>query len=402
MLGHRPVLRAAQRFILVVGVGALGAAVCATVILVAGVGDKQGVRTVPKGNAPAPTPRPLSAAETAAVALLRNAAAAAAALHYRGKKLFGSWTSTGDTSVLADVEHIPGRGTWVSVTSAGGGNRVHPRPGRGESPEGELTEDGLERPGPEALGALTNHYTVRAGGPVPCAGRLATVIEATGITRARVAGRFWIDRETGILLRHELYDSAGRQIRVIAFLDLTVERAGRPAPGPGQPVASEVPRAQRTPPARKKRSSLRQLLGQSDLARLRRSGWVVPETLPGGLQLYRAHQVQAGGGQTVQLTYSDGLFTASLFAQRGRLERSSLRGFAQTRIGDVVVHSRPGLYRQLVWAGGDTVYTLVTDVPDAAVGEIVAMLPHSTGEPDLLSRVGRGIDRMGSWINPFE
>jgi sigma-E factor negative regulatory protein RseB len=124
--------------------------------------------------------------------------------------------------------------------------------------------------------------------------------------------------------------------------------------------------------------------------------------LPGGLVLYRARTVTAAGSTALQLTYSDGLFTASVFAQRGRLDTAHLPGFAAETVGGEQVYAREGLYRQLVWPGGDTVYTLVTDSPDEAVAQIVAVWPHGPQQGGLLSRVGRGIDRMGSWINPFE
>jgi sigma-E factor negative regulatory protein RseB len=127
----------------------------------------------------------------------------------------------------------------------------------------------------------------------------------------------------------------------------------------------------------------------------------VPEALPGGLGLYEARQMPAGG-KAVQLTYLDGLFGASLFAQRGRLDENSLEGFTRTKLGQTDVYARHGLYRQYVWSGGDTVYTLVTDAPDNVVSDTVAMLPHGAPQAGALARIGRGIDRVGSWINPFQ
>jgi hypothetical protein len=402
LLGNQPLLRAAQRFVLVIGAGALGAAVCATVILVAGTGPREaqrGIRT--GGEVPAPPPRPLESGEAAAVALLRNATSAAAALPYRGKKLFASWTSSGGTSVLADVEHEPGRGTWVRVTSATGDDA--PAPG------GTLAEGGPDGPDPAALTALTSQYTVTMRDGEEYAGRSASVVELRREGWSGAAGRYWIDTRTGILLRHELYDARGHQVRVVAFLDLDldldldVRDARSPSPVASSPDVIETAGRPNMfgPSGQNGRASAGDDVSAERLRQLRDQGWAVPSRLPGGLTLYCARELP-GGVPTLQLTYSDGLFTASVFAQRGRLDPADLPEFAPAEVGGEHVLARAGLYRQLVWAGGDTVYTLVTDAPDGSVEQIVAALPHAPQPGGILSRVGRGIDRVGSWINPFE
>jgi sigma-E factor negative regulatory protein RseB len=389
LLGQQPLLQACQRFVLVLGAGALGAAICATAVLVAGTdGQRISPRTVGFGTVPVPPPRPLTGSEGAAVSLLRNAGAAAAALHYRGKKLFASWSEAGGQSVLADVEHVPGRGTWVRVTSAGAGAEHQP-----SQPERELAAD-LGAPDPAALAVLASEYTVATAASESYAGREATVVEVGHAGWPGPAGRFWIDSGTGILLRHELYDRAGRQVRVVAFLDLDVDPASAV---PDTPMVTAS-----LPGARRASEQADGQISPARLASLRTAGWAVPGALPGGLVLYRAREVTADGSTALQLTYSDGLFTASVFAQRGRLDTGHLPGFSPETVGGVRVYAHEGLYRQLVWPGGDTVYTLVTDSPDEAVARIVPVWPHGPQQGGLLSRVGRGIDRMGSWINPFE
>ncbi|MDQ1644803.1 MAG: sigma-E factor negative regulatory protein RseB [Cryptosporangiaceae bacterium] len=400
LIGQQPLLRACQRFVLVLGAGALGAAICATVILVAAGGERAAIRPARADSPPVPPGRPLGAAESAAVALLRNASAAAAALHYTGRKLFASWASSGTSSVLANVDHVPGRGTWVTVTSAGAKNGESPSapPGQAPGAEGQLAEDGGGAPDPAALDMLAGEYMVRIAATEPCAGRLATLVEVAHPGWSGPAGRFWIDEQTGILLRHELFDREGHQVRVVAFLDLDIvdEPAGSPVlHRSGGTVVASLPSGAPSPrPADPVRSS--------QVGALRRSGWVVPASLPGGFGLYRVREVTASGSRALQLTYSDGLFTASVFAQRGRLDTAHLPGFAPATVAGTPVYERAGLYRQLVWPGGDTVYTLVTDAPDASAEQLVAALPYGPQQGGLLSRVGKGIDRVGSWINPFE
>jgi len=388
MIGDdHPVRRAAQRFVLVVGAGALGAAVCSTGVRYAGPEDDEALRL---RNAPTPAAREIGPAETEALTLLRRAAAAQSVTSYEGRKLFGSWSTVGSESVLAEVGHEPGRGTWLRVTSAGA---------RGDA-DREQIADGAGDLDEQALALLTDQYTLKVGERRRCIGRPATVVEATPIGGRQVAGRFWIDDDSGLLLRRELYDATGRTVRSSSFLDLDVTA---PATGPRRGLPASYNNGVKVPRQRSaEREADASLLGEATLDRMRREGWVLPEVLPAGMVLYRARAVDVPGDEkAVHLTYSDGLFSASLFAQRGRLDTSALRGFRPDKVGNVAVHSRNGLYRQLVWAGGDTVYTLVSDAPDTELKQVIGALPHDTPGSGLRARVGRGIDRMGSWINPF-
>jgi len=391
MIGDdHPVRRAAQRFVLVVGAGALGAAVCSTAVLVAAPADDETVRAAPASDLPSRSSGPISPAEREALSLLGRAAEAEAGTAYTGQKLFGSWSSSGgDASVIADVRHVPGQGTWVRVTTAGAGE-----------PHAEIQEADAALD-PHALALLTDRYRLRVADTEECLGRSVTVIEASPRGSDRVAGRYWLDDDTGLLLRRVLYDASGRQIRAASFLDITITAlASTPAHRYGRPQPAVLPSAQ--PTRDRSAADDGRELDEDEVDALRRGGWVLPAALPAGLVLYRAGVVERGSGRTiVQLTYSDGLFAVSLFAQRGRLDTDALDGFEPDRLGNVDVHSRPGLYRQLVWAGGNTVYTLVSDAPDPALAEVVAALPHRAPDAGLLSRMGRGIDRMGSWINPF-
>jgi sigma-E factor negative regulatory protein RseB len=388
MLNDHSFRRAAQRFVLVVGAGALGAAVCSTGARYAGP-DEETLGSLRTGPATTHSSRPVEVAEAEALKLLSRAALAETATTYQGRKLLGSWSASGDESVLVDVAHVAGHGSRLRVSSAG----IESETGDQEVADasGELDQ--------HALVLLTDQYSLRIGTSDRCLGRAATVVEATPVDGGGVAGRFWIDDASGLLLRRELYDTGGHTVRTTAFLDLEVT-AAPVAPLRTQSTLAAAPRTDSAaPPARADDGAL----NAAALDRLRDDGWVLPNALPAGMVLYRARAVEVpGGGQAVQLTYSDGLFALSLFTQRGRLDTSKLRNFTPTTVGGARVQSRTGLYRQVVWAGGDTVYTLVTDAPDADLEQIVKVLPHAEPSTTMRSRIGRGIDRMGSWINPFE
>ena len=57
--------------------------------------------------------------------------------------------------------------------------------------------------------------------------------------------------------------------------------------------------------------------------------------------------------------------------------------------------------RRVVWSAGGTVYTVVADAPERTVDAVVAALPHGAADDDPLGRLGRGLDRVASWFNPF-
>ncbi|HEU0130187.1 MAG TPA: hypothetical protein VFQ85_04255, partial [Mycobacteriales bacterium] len=57
--------------------------------------------------------------------------------------------------------------------------------------------------------------------------------------------------------------------------------------------------------------------------------------------------------------------------------------------------------RRVVWSGGGTVFTVVADAPAAALEDLVAALPHGDPGPGLGTRLGHGLARVGSWLNPF-
>lgn len=332
----------------------------------------------PPGPQPTTSPGP---AET----LLERAAAAGHDQPYSGTEYLTSWSAAGTSSVIVHLDHVPGSGVWVRVEGGslapGGSTTGGAAPGGSAGTGatalvGDPAAGGLD---PRALAALERHYTVLVAGPGRCAGRAATVVEVRRRPDGRIAGRLWIDDQTGLLLRRELYDDAGRMVRAAAFVDVAMtatapnamSSAGKVvAPSPGRPVSA------------------------GGLAGLRADGWAVPPALPGGLELYDARLLGSGPAQVLHLSYSDGLFAVSVFAQRGRLNPA---GWQPTRVAGQPVYGRGGLTRQLTWSDGRWVYTVVADAPDDLVAGTVAALPHAAAD-SLSTRLARGVRKMTAWL----
>ncbi|HEV2087794.1 MAG TPA: sigma-E factor regulatory protein RseB domain-containing protein [Cryptosporangiaceae bacterium] len=375
----QPVLHAARRVVLVVGAGALGAAVCSTAVrnVLPPAEDLRSIRTA---NATLPRPRVLMSGEQRAVDLLRRAGRADNALAYRGAKFFGSWSDFGHTSVLAQVSHHPDEGTRLVFAS-------------GSAPSRRLVaadrDTGLDE---RMLAALTRRYRLRVAGVEGCIGRRATVVEALRADGG-VAGRFWLDERTGLTLRRELFDARGRQVRLTLFVDLRVGDGSRPVSVP----ASDHPRPRPLPTAEAGR-----VLDREALDGLRADGWVLPDLLPAGLTLFGAREVTVAGTRAVHLTFSDGLFMLSMFVQRGRLDPDDLPAVASRKLGDATVYAQAGLYRHLSWEGSGLVYTVITDAPDESVAAVVATMPHRPHDGSVLGRMSRGVSRMGSLLDPFD
>jgi hypothetical protein len=166
------------------------------------------------------------------------------------------------------------------------------------------------------------------------------------------------------------------------------------------PAVTALP-SPRTRPAGSTTQTASGPLDEADLDRLRRGGAVLPEFLPGGMMLVGARDVAVDGGHATQLSYSDGLFSLSLFAQPGELDPTSLDGFTARRLAGTEVHIHSGLFREITWAGGGTVWTIVTDAPDATAVAVVGSLPADPPPAGVLARMSRGANRVGSWVDPF-
>lgn len=312
--------------------------------------------------------------EAAALRLLEEAVRAAQTLTYSGTKYVAAWRSSGASTSLVDVRHTPVTGLVLTASPTAAG-----------AAEDDRLVVAATTLDPALLDVLADTYELALAGEGRCAGRDAEVVEARRPDGGTVAGRFWVDRETGLLLRREVYDEQGRRLRSSAFVDLSLTAAG--------PVAG----------ARTVARSAGAVVPSSRLRDLRDDGWTVPDDLPGGFALFDVREKEHGGGQVLQLAYSDGLSTTALFVQRGKPGGEPPDGFVRRDVAGHPVWLHDGAPERIVWAGDDRVWTLVSDAPEGLVADAVGALPHDAmPEPGFRARLGRGLSRLGSWLNPFD
>ncbi len=206
----------------------------------------------------------------------------------------------------------------------------------------------------------------------------------------------WVDDASGLLLRRETYAGEQRLLRMVAYLKLDLDPRSRlravdeARPGRG-------PRPSGTTPDRDASA-----VDETGRAALREAGWFVPEEMPGEYMLDGSFALTASGTQPLQTVYSDGLYTLSLFEQRGRLDPATLPDGAEvsTEYGfDAYVW--PGAVPQrLVWEAAGSTWSLVGDAPPDDFAAIVDHLPEPDSE-SVLTRIGRGLGRLWSWVSPW-
>ncbi len=300
-----------------------------------------------------------------ALQLLDNAARVARNLPWSGVQQVTSWQSGVARTAVLSVSYDPGVGSVVRDASD---------PTTALAVPADVLDERL-------VGLLGSRYDLSVTTTGRCAGHLADLVEARrrGVSgAAAVAGRFWVDRTTGMVLRRDVLDPSGAVVRRTAFVHLDSTAA---------PVVVAAAPALR-PTGRR--------VTAVELAGLRTAA---PTELPDGMRLFEARMHD----RVLQLAYSDGLSSLSLFVQPGDVP-PSVEGAVQRRGGYDVVSVAPGR-EQLVWAGGGRTWTLVSDAPADAVNAAVAALPHGAGKrpaDGLPARSWRGLSRVGSWLNPFD
>ncbi|WP_460525123.1 sigma-E factor regulatory protein RseB domain-containing protein [Flindersiella endophytica] len=316
-----------------------------------------------------------------ALRVLREAALAEHKVAYTGTQFVSVWgDDDAQTTKLVDLVNSPGHGTVVKLH--GGTARQAwfvPRTGDLPDPDRAPAQNGLSR-----------SYTLAVAGKARSAGRQAVVVQA-GRPDGSIAARFWIDEETGLQLRRELYGPGGKLVRSSGFTDLTVGGDGFVA---------------HPPPAMDAEAG--ELVEPAAYTELAAAGWnCCADTLSEFLELTGVRTVDDGGA--LHLTYSDGLTVTSVFQQRGRLDETALTGFEKRSVGsgasEGTVYVRYGLSSSAVWSSGGLVYTVVSDTPYGLDAALTA-LPHepvSRSGPDSVGqRLDRGMTRMVSWLNPFD
>jgi len=316
-----------------------------------------------------------STSDPYALAMISRAMIAPSNVSYSGTQFVAAWSATDrseSTSMMVDVEHTAGGNTVMRAHGSLEAARFDP-------PDGAawLATRGL-------MGMLTATHTLTVSGAEDIAGRSTVVIDAYR-PDGTAAARLWLDEQTALPLRREVYDESGMAVSASAFVDVALSS--------GDDVTADLAIAESPTwpdPV--------QLLGEAELDDLRASGWVCPNELASGLALYEAKQV----GSAVQLSYTDGVTAVSVFEQPGRLDADAVAGFTAHKAGDGVYYRAPGPPTRFVWETPGYVVTVIADAPAMAEAVLATMPPEGDESSGLLARVGRGAQRLMSWVNPFD
>lgn len=218
--------------------------------------------------------------------------------------------------------------------------KVWPRSSAGAHlPDVEEKYDLHRAPGPVIGGRATELWVLTVGG--------------------RLRERLAVDEATGLVLRRQLFGPTGDLARevVVERLDTGV------APEDGSPPEGKARQLRAVSPGRLP-------------ARYR-----APELLAGGYRRVAAYQ----GHGRVQLLYSDGLHSMSLFVQPGQLSELEHKG-QPVRVGGAsgLRYGWPG-GEVVVWEAGSMVRLLISDAPTYEVLAAARSVP----EPDGLSWAAR-------------
>lgn len=254
-----------------------------------------------------------------------------------------------------------------------------------EAQAGRLLRFGGAEPVGFSVDRLLRRYDIDVAGDRVLATGDATVVVVRERSSGLVREHLYVDEHTGLIVRRDTFRDDGRPARILAYTSLE----GAPAP-------------MRTPPARvtEEAGDAMPLDGDA-LQTLAAVGWVAPAELPGGYELSSGHALPGPRGGSLQLVYSDGLYTLSLYEQRGALSAAGLSGAVEARHGDLLVHRWPGSEPlRVVWSGDDIVFTLVTDAPYDRALAVAASLPYEPA-PSLLDRVLRRLEGALDRLWPF-
>ena len=328
--------------------------------------------------------------------LLTGAASAGLAASYRGTELITQSGVAGRVKLISQVWH---QGGGVTIVETSGGTTVSAaaRPVAadvasydpvGDSPEGVF---GVTK---SLVAMLSKHYVAVYRGGGGAVGRAATVVEVYRFDGS-LAARYWLDKQTMVPLRRELFDTTDNLISEDSFVQV---KFGAPAVPKLAAAAAAAVKAQSltTAQAAAEPAWVAAATPAQFVTSLAAQGWQVPGSLPGGLPLYAAAWTKTTSGEVVDLEYSDGLYVVSLFVERGTLA-ADMTGWRQV---DVASQQAFVSGHSVTWSGLGFVYTMIADAPPQTVTQVVGELPRSAS-PGVLSRLGRGFSRIARVIDPF-
>lgn len=313
-------------------------------------------------------------------ALLERAVGASRSLVRAGELVVVTF---GDDGPRIDRSEVVLGGDGVRFAREGG-TEIGRIEGRGflRSASTLLQVGGVERV-PVQLGRLHGKYTVTLGAAVELDTGPATPIALHERDGAVLRETLYADGATGLIVRRETYGLDGLPRRTVAYTRL--EAVEQP---PTMPQASG-------------RQVRHHRVTAADAGALRADGFVVPASLPRGYELTTAITIPEAHVPTLHLIYGDGLYTMSVFQQRGRMKAAATDGATGIRTvdGGAVWRWAGSEPRRVVWNGDGATFTALTDMP---TDELLATLTGLPTDPprSTLSRLDRGLRKLLPWMSP--
>ena len=293
---------------------------------------------------------------------MQRAAEAVDAVSYSGVQSFYVARNGSMYAAVVELEARTGQGSQIRVRQWAGDQVL-----KGFLPAGfnspRLVDDDLLR-------LLERNYTLTGFEGAHVAGRTATMVAAS--QAGRIAARWWVDEETGLVLWHETYDQNGVVELSFGFTAVRVTPAA-------EMIDHLLPRLAG--------STATTALTTSNGSWLRASGWYCGSKVA-GLDLVRVRSDHADDPHAVHLIYSDGLTTVGVFQDRGWLAVPP----EGSRWDDALqAYTFDGASAMATWQSGDVVFTVVTDGPVEILARAVGSLPRGKADtPTTMERIKEG------------
>lgn len=216
------------------------------------------------------------------------------------------------------VHGVDDRGVWESMESLNGEPRKivrHNNEVISIYPERKLVtvsqmgdKPGLHPILPENLDKLVNYYDINQLGNERIAGRDTSVLNVQPKDAFRYGYKYWLDNDTGVLLKCDLLDEKGEIVEQMMYTSFN-DHAAVPS------SAFSIPELE---------GYTRQELNK-DKDKPADSGWYVAD-IPDGFMLTQSSMRSNEGGESLHLLYSDGLASVSVFVEASKDSPHRLTG----------------------------------------------------------------------------
>jgi sigma-E factor negative regulatory protein RseB len=169
---------------------------------------------------------------------------------------------------------------------------------------------------PRDLDSIEKYYRFEDVGDDRMAGLMTRVVTITPRDAYRYGYRFWIAKDSKMLLKSDLTGAHGAPIEQVMFTQLGVGNEVSEASLPA-PAGEDAP------------AWHHQDIGGTTTTDPGQPGWVV-HRLPDGFTLthYQRKRMQPGGEGTEHLVYSDGLATVSVYVEMASADDDTLTGLS--------------------------------------------------------------------------